>query len=66
MMQENEIHNQKKSQPIKTELKMTEMMESVDRGHYKNYYMGVPIVAQWVTNPTSIHEDMDSIPGFSQ
>ena len=27
--------------------------------------MGVPIVAQRLTNPTSIHEDMGSIPGLS-
>ena len=25
--------------------------------------LGVPFVAQQVTNPTRIHEDMDSIPG---
>ena len=28
--------------------------------------MGVPIVAQWVKNPASIHEDADSIPGLVQ
>ena len=28
--------------------------------------MGVPIVAQRVKNPTSIHEDVGSIPGLAQ
>ena len=28
--------------------------------------MGVPVVGWQVTNPTCIHEDMCSIPGFAQ
>ena len=26
----------------------------------------VPVIAQWVKNPTSIYEDADSIPGLAQ
>ena len=28
--------------------------------------IGVPIVAQWVKNPTSVHEDAGLIAGFTQ
>jgi len=28
--------------------------------------LGVPVVAQWLTNPTRNHEDADSIPGLAQ
>ena len=28
--------------------------------------LGAPVVAQWVKNLTSIHEDVDSIPGLTQ
>ena len=32
----------------------------------KKIDMGVPVLAQWVLNPTSIHEDAGSIPGLDQ
>jgi len=32
----------------------------------KNWSFGVPVVAQWLTNPTRKHEVAGSIPGFAQ
>ena len=32
----------------------------------KLYTLGIPIVAQWVKNPTSIHEDVDLISDLTQ
>ena len=37
-----------------------------DRSPYKKKKRKFPYVAQWVKNPTSIHEDVDSIPGLVQ
>ena len=35
-------------------------------GSYNNFLFGVLVVAQEVMNPTSIHEDVTSIPGLTQ
>ena len=32
----------------------------------KTHHAGVPFVVQWVKNPTSICEDLGSIPGLAQ
>ena len=37
-----------------------------DLSFLKNIYCGVPIMAQWLTNLTSNHEDTGSIPGLVQ
>ena len=34
--------------------------------HYQKSFLGVSIVAQWVMNPTNIHEDIGLIPGLTQ
>ena len=33
------------------------------KGEKEGLFLGVPVVAQWVENLTSIHEDVDLIPG---
>ena len=40
--------------------------ESYEWYVYRNKYRGVPTVAQQITDPTSIHEDVDLIPGLAQ
>ena len=42
------------------------MVQFVKKTRYKTIGLGVPIVAQQVQNPTSIHEDAGLIPGLAQ
>ena len=40
--------------------------QPMERGLFKNILQGVPVVVQWLTNSTSIHEDTGSIPSLAQ
>ena len=43
---------------------MVSLRENIKGNKFKK--QGVPVVAQWLTNPTRNHEVMGSIPGLAQ
>ena len=45
---------------------MRNFSKAASKIYFKNANCGVLVVAQWLTNPASIHEDAGSIPGLSQ
>ena len=46
--------------------KMTEHCKPAIVEKDKNHYIGVPVVAQWLTNPIGNHEVAGSIPALAQ
>ena len=56
-----------KKPKIKYQFARLENMENFTNIEYSiEINEGAPIVAQWVKNPTSIHEDSGSIPGLAR
>ena len=45
---------------------MCEQGRFMVRAAFQKISPGVPVVAQWLTNPTNIHKNADSIPGLTQ
>ena len=42
------------------------LQEMKAKNHHQDTSTGVPVVAQWLANPTRNHEDAGSIPGPTQ
>ena len=61
------IHPIKSSHILETEIRDRKLERNgVDNSNARKCLHGVPIVAQWLTNPTRDHEVVGSIPGLAQ
>ena len=56
----------KKSLSLKLPKISLKIMDIIIRSFNKWEFIGVPIMAQWLTNPTRNHEAVGSIPGLAQ
>ena len=63
-----EINHRKGNEKKLTTLRLNSMLVKNQwiNEKIKKEIRGVPIVAQWLTSPTSIREDVLSIPGLAQ
>ena len=51
---------------IKCKINLKELNHSKSKNMKINQNRGVPVMVQWLTNPTSNHEVTGSIPGLAQ
>ena len=47
-------------------LKMDKIVHGISKIFISSINLGSPVVARWLVNLTSIHEDVGSIPGHAQ
>ena len=57
---------QKVFNPTRNQINITKEYHILTGKNVKIIMLGVPVVAQWIKNPTSIHEDAVFIPGLAQ
>ena len=62
---EEQLYLKKKNRDQRSNTDVTGMPEGEERVELKRY-SGVPVVAQWLTNPTRNHEVAGSIPALAQ
>ena len=60
------IHPKQSTDLMKSLSNSNDIFHRTRTDNPKMYMKGVPIVAQWLANPTSIHEDMGLIHGLTQ
>ena len=59
------------TQTCANNMKIQSNIDSSQKSHFSllaltQLKVGVPVLTHWLTNPTSMHEDVGSIPGLAQ